>query len=224
MLVHDLVPPKPGKPLAVILHGLGDSKDGWKPVAPMIGLDGWGWCFVQAPRPYGPGWSWFDLSLGEDMRVDPAQVADSHRRILELLADLEERGHPCERIALLGFSQGCLMTLETVLRHPRPFLAAVAISGWVQRESDWPAGFGAAIAQQRLLVTHGRWDDVVPIDLARPRIEGLRRHGVALTWGEYDKDHGLDPAEELGDIHAHLLDAERKAAQGRAPTQPGVQA
>lgn len=216
MLIHDLIPPAPGRPLCVVLHGLGDSKEGWKAVAPILGLDGWGWCFVQAPRPYGPGWSWFDLDLPR-MHADAGQIADSHRELLALLAALEARGHPCERIALLGFSQGCLMTLEAVLRHPRPFLATVAISGWLHRESDWPAGFGAALPRQRLLVTHGRWDPLIPMDLAETRIGLLRRLGVPLAWAAYDKEHGLDPVDELGDIRRHLLDAERASAHGPAP-------
>jgi len=144
-LVHDLVLPKPGKPLCLVLHGLGDCKEGWKPVAPMFGLDGWGWAFVQAPRRYGEGWSWFELDI-ERMQSVPSQVAHSHALVLELLDHLERtQGLPCERIALLGFSQGCSLALETVLRHPRRLLATLAISGWVNCEADWPAGFGAAL-------------------------------------------------------------------------------
>lgn len=216
-LVHDLILPAPGKPLCLVLHGLGDSKEGWKPVAPMLGLDGWGWCFAQAPKPYDVGWSWFDLDL-ERMLVPQGQVAHSRMLLLQLL-DLLERTHamPCERIALLGFSQGCLMALETVLRHPRRLLATVAISGWVNRVEDWPAGFGAALPRQRILVTHGRWDPLIPIDLARPRIERLKSLGAPLAWAEYDKEHGLDPDAELPDLRAHLLDAEHAATHGPAP-------
>lgn len=218
MLAHDLVPGRPGAPTALVLHGLGDGKEGWKPVAPLLRLDGWGWCFAQAPDPYGPGWSWFDLDLGGDVRVDAAGVRRSHRELLALLAHLEEvRGIPCERIAVLGFSQGCLMTLETVLRHPRPFLAAVAISGWLHREDEWPAGFGAALPRQRVLVTHGRHDPVVPMALAAPRIARLRALGAPLAWAEYDKDHTLDPDEEAADIRRHLLDAAAGPPQGAAP-------
>jgi phospholipase/carboxylesterase len=217
-LVFDVLPGQPGAPLALVLHGLGDSKDGWKPVAPMLGLDGWGWCFVQAPDTYGPGWSWFDLDLDGPVRVDADGVARSYRELLDLLALLEQtHGMPCERIAPIGFSQGCLMTLELVLRHARPFLASVAISGWLHREADWPAGFGPALPRQRLLVTHGRQDPVVPLSLAQPRIARLRQLGVGLHWAEYDKTHTLDPDEELLDIRRHLLDAALSPPQGPAP-------
>ncbi len=207
MLVHDLIPAKAGMPTAVILHGLGDSKDGWKPVVPMLGLAGWGYCFVQAPDAYYDGFSWFDLGLEQGVRVDADGVQRSHRELLALIAHLESRGLPCERLALIGFSQGCLMALETTLRHPRPFLATVAISGWIHRSSDWPGQFGAAVRQQRILCTHGLDDQVVQIALARPRISALKQLGVDIMWSEYGKAHSLDPDEELPDIRRHLLDA-----------------
>ncbi len=208
MLAYDLTPAQPGQPTAVVLHGLGDSKDGWKPVAPMLGLPGWGFCFVQAPDAYYDGWSWFDLDLDGRMRVDADGVSRSHRELLALLTHLEKaHGLPCERLALIGFSQGCLMALETALRHPRAFLAVVAISGWLHREADWPAQLGAAAKAQRILCTHGLDDDVVPIALARPRIALLKSLGLDVLWAEYAKAHGLDPDEELADIRRHLLDA-----------------
>ncbi len=217
MLRHDVIPPKPGKPVVVVLHGLGDSKEGWKPVAPMLGLDGWGWCFVQAPDAYGDGWSWYDLVI-DRMLVDAKQIARSHQMVVELLEHLEKTYKiPCERVAIMGFSQGCLIALEAVLRHPRPFLAMVGISGWLHRESDWPVGFGAALPHQRILVTHGRWDGVVPIALAQPRIEYLKRLGVPLRWEAYDKEHSLDPEYELPTIRRHLLDAEAAGTHGPAP-------
>lgn len=222
MLTYDLVPAQPGKPTVVILHGLGDSKEGFKPVVPMLGLPGWGFCFVQAPDVYYDGFSWFDLGLDQGVRVDADGVARSHRELVALLAHLEARhGLPCEQLALIGFSQGCLMALEVALRHPRPLLATVAISGWLHREADWPAQFGSSARMQRILCTHGLDDQVVHISLARPRIAALKRLGLDLVWAEYDKAHSLDPDEELPDIRRHLLDA---AAHPPKAMPPGASA
>lgn len=201
----------------MVLHGLGDGRDGWKPVAPMLDLPGWGWCFAEAPDEYYGGWSWFDLALDGAVRVDAAGVERSHRLLCGLLSHLEaEHGLPCERIALLGFSQGCLMALEVALRHPRPLLAVVGISGWLHRPGDWPAGFGAAVRAQRILCTHGRDDEVVPIGLARERIAALRDLGLGVAWREFAKAHGLDPGDELAAIRRHLLDAATAPPQGPA--------
>lgn len=218
MLTCDLTPAAPGQPTVVVLHGLGDSKEGWKPVAPMLGLDGWGFCFVEAPDPYDVGWSWFDIDLDAGLRVDAAGVARSHGLLVELLAALErDHGLPCERLALLGFSQGCLMALEVALRHPRPLLAVAAVSGWLHRLSDWPAAFGAAVGQQRILATHGRQDPLIPITLARERVVALQRLGVPIRWTEFAKAHHLDPDDELPALRRHLLDAWAASPHRPAP-------
>jgi phospholipase/carboxylesterase len=198
-LVYDVV--GRGSRWVVVLHGLGDSKEGWKPVAPMLGLDDVGWIFVQAPDPYGPGWAWFDLSLDKP-RVDRAGVERSRAALLDLLATLEsERGIPCERIILMGFSQGCLMALDVALRHPRRFAAVVGLSGWVFDEQAYPAALGVP---QRIFQAHGRFDGVIPVEMARPQAQRLQALGVDLTWAEYDVDHGLDPDEEVTDLRAFL--------------------
>jgi phospholipase/carboxylesterase len=221
-LICDLALPKPGLPLAVVLHGLGDTRQGWQPVAPMLGLDGWGWCFAEAPDPYHGGASWFDLDLDAEVRVDAAGVRRSHALLVELLASLESRhGIACEQVALLGFSQGCLMALEVALRHPRPLLATVAISGWLHREDEWPAAFGPALQRQRILATHGRLDPVVPYGLAERRVRRLQALGAPIRWQAYDKEHGLDPEDELPAIRRHLLDAAATPPQPAAPA-PGA--
>lgn len=205
MLAHDVLAPRTGaRRWALVLHGLGDSKEGWKGVAPMLGLDGWGFIFAQAPDPYYGGWSWFDMLL-PDTRPDPAGVARSRAAIVELIAHLESsRGIAAGDLALVGFSQGCLMALDVALRHERAFAAVVAISGWVHELAGYPAAFGAAARTQRILMTHGLHDGVIPIALTRPQAAQLRGLGLDLTWREYGKDHGLDPEEELADIRAFL--------------------
>ncbi len=209
MLIHDIVAPRQPAPTGhqswvVVLHGLGDSKEGWKDVAPMLGLDRVGWVFVQAPRAYFGGWSWFDLApdLGS---IDCDHVRASRAAIEELLAHLEKNlGVPRSRLVLMGFSQGCLMTLDVGLRSAAPFAGLVAISGWLAFADEYPAAFGPAALTQKILQTHGRYDGVVPIERARPQAERLRKLGVPLTWSEYDKDHGLDPEREIADIRAFI--------------------
>lgn len=208
-LVYDLEPPAPGRPLLVVLHGLGDDRRGWRSVVPMLGLAGWGVCYAQAPDPYGDGWSWFDIDLGPPLVVDAAGVARSHRCLVRLLAELAERtATPPSRIALLGFSQGGLLTLEVALRHAEPLLAAVCICGWLHRAADWPAALGRAAAAQRLLCLFGRYDPLVPPALARPPLSALARYGVRIVCEEHETAHGVNDAG-LASIRRWLLDAER---------------
>ena len=204
MLVHDIVAQGNPSTWVLVLHGLGDSKQGWKPVADYLRAPGTGWIFVQAPDAYYDGWSWFDLQL-PDPRPDQATVARSLIRLRELLNHLETtRGIRAEQLALMGFSQGCLMVLELALTHPHRFAGVIGISGWVNRLADYPAAFGAAARQQCILMTHGTADQVIPIAVTRPQAQQLQRLGLDLTWREFPKAHGLDPDVEIGVIREFL--------------------
>jgi len=208
MLTHDIVRPRHPARIGhqhwcLVLHGLGDSKEGWKPVAQMLGLDALGWIFANAPQSYGMGWSWFDLDAS--MRPDEAGIVRNRVRLGELIdhviADLPV---PAERLFIMGFSQGCVMALDAALRRSERFAGVIAISGWLAADREYPAAFGTGAKEQRVLWTHGTHDDLIPIHAPRRQAAALAKLGVAVDWREYAKDHGLDPERELGDIAAFI--------------------
>ena len=204
VLVHDMIVSGTPARWVMVLHGLGDSKEGWKPVAEYLALPDTGWIFVQAPDCYYDGWSWFDLRL-PDPRPDLSQVVRSRTRLRELLTHLEStRGIACEQLTLMGFSQGCLMTMAVGLTHERAFAGLVGISGWVADIDTYPGAFGAAADRQRILMTHGTADAVIPIEVTRPQALRLQGLGLDLTWREYAKAHGLDTTHELGDLRKFI--------------------
>ncbi len=198
-LAYDLVTASGATPTRwiMVLHGLGDSKDGWKPVAEYLALPSVGWIFVQAPDAYYDGWSWFDLRL-PDPFPDLTGVQRSRSLLRELLNDLEQtRGIACEQLVLMGFSQGCLMAMAVGLTHARRFAGIIGISGWIAELDGYPAAFGAAADQQHLLMTHGTADQVIPIAVTRPQAARLQGLGLDLEWHEFAKPHGLDPEHEI---------------------------
>lgn len=204
MLVHDVVVKGTPTRWIMVLHGLGDSKEGWKPVADYLDLADTGWIFVQAPDCYHDGWSWFDLRL-PDPRPDLALVRRSRELVRALIVHLETtRGIRCEDLTLMGFSQGALMTMAVGLTHARPFAGLIGISGWVAEMESYPGSFGAAADQQRILLTHGTADQVIPIEVTRPQAARLQGLGLDVTWREYAKAHGLDTVAEIPDIRAFI--------------------
>lgn len=205
MLLCDLVPARSPHPtdrwLCLVLHGLGDTKDGWKDVAPMLGLDRLAFGFVQAPIPYYGGWSWFDTGLEGRVSINNQQVRAA-RHELDALVDqvLEQQRLPAERLFVLGFSQGCLMALDWGLRRRDRLAGIVGISGFLTLLDEFPAAFGVTAPTQAVLMTHGLHDNVIPIAYTRPLKDRLVASGAAIDWREYRKDHGLDPEDELPDI------------------------
>jgi phospholipase/carboxylesterase len=176
----------------VVLHGLGDSLAGWRWLPDALGLPWLGYRLVNAPDHYFGGWSWYDFA------GDPRPgVQRSRRRLAALLAALEAEGAPPERTFLLGFSQGCLMALDAVLRHPRRLAGAVGISGYVHEPETLLRELPPAARTQRLLVTHGTHDPLIPLAPVRAQIQQLQRAGLDVTWREFPKEHTLAGEAEL---------------------------
>jgi phospholipase/carboxylesterase len=207
MLNHHLREPRDGATHhCLVLHGLGDSHRGWMDVAPMLALPELGFAFADAPIPYGPGFSWFDIH--PDWSVDDDQVRASRRQLGELIEHLLARlGIGEDRLFLMGFSQGCLMALDTALRWPRRFAGVVGISGFLTLLDEYPSDLGAAARQQRILMTHGIHDGMIPIGFVRRQKDRLLGLGIQVEWKEYEKEHTLDPTEELEDIRRFFVDA-----------------
>ena len=110
------------------LHGLGADGSDFEPVVPELGLGSIGVRFVfpnapQIPVTCNGGYvmpAWYDIiSLGRDSRqVDEAGIIRSREAVRDLIRRENDRGIPCERIFIAGFSQGGAVAYTTALTHP----------------------------------------------------------------------------------------------------------
>ena len=83
--------------LMVMLHGLGDSADGWRWFPEAMNLPWLNYLLVNAPDDYYGGFSWFDL---DDLAPG---VQRSRKLLFDLLDDLRAKGFPAEQISLAVF-------------------------------------------------------------------------------------------------------------------------
>jgi len=201
MLTSELVPAleKDSRRLMVVLHGLGDSMDGYRWMPEAMALPGLNYLLVNAPDDYYGGYSWFEFP------GDPTPgVTRSARMLFELLDAQRARGFPTEQTVLFGFSQGCLMTVEVGLRYPHRFAALVGVSGWVADPAGLLREASPVAREQRLLLTHGRFDPLLPIAPVREQVQQLRDAGVQVEWREFAKEHTIAGEAELGVIRAFV--------------------
>src|SRR5208282_5042127 len=104
MLDSELVPaaesrPAGIRPLMLVLHGLGDSLDGWRWFPEVMNLPWLNYLLVNAPDDYYGGFSWFNL----DDDITPG-VERGRKLLFALLYDLWAKGWPAEQITFGGFS------------------------------------------------------------------------------------------------------------------------
>ncbi len=194
MLDHEFVPAADtsSRALWVMLHGLGDSIEGYRWLPDAINLPWMNYLLVNAPDEYYGGYSWFDF--GGD--IVPG-VESSRNLLFELLDDRRAKGFPTEQMILGGFSQGCLMSVEVGLRYPHRFAGIVGISGFVCQPEKLVTELSEVAFQQRLLITHGTKDSMIRFADVREQINVLKAAGLKIEFQEFLKEHTIAGEEEI---------------------------
>ncbi len=143
-------------------------------------------------NPMGFQWApipWLDGSSEEDAaRGMLASIADVNAMLDAELARLELTP---DRLILLGFSQGCMISLHVAPRREVPVAGVVGISGRLLVPEALEA---ETISKPPVLLVHGDADDVVPFS-------SLNEAGQALTQAGFEvyahvmkgTGHGIAP-------------------------------
>jgi phospholipase/carboxylesterase len=202
MLDTELIPApdRASQRLMIVLHGLGDSAEGYYWLPQALQLPWMNYLLVNAPDEYYTGYSWFDL-----MGNPGPGIARSRQLLFELLDHQRAQGWPTEQTVLFGFSQGCLMTIELGARYPQRFAGLVGISGFVQEIDDLLRNLSPVALQQRFLITHGTHDPLLPFAQARSLVQRLQDARLQIEWREFQKDHTIAGQEELDVIREFVL-------------------
>lgn len=186
----------PARQLIVFVHGYGaDGND-------LIGL-GRQWAQVlpdaafvspHAPEriPGAPyGYQWFPIS-----RLDPSEYArgvDAAAPALDAFLDAELARLELEdsALALVGFSQGTMMSLHVGLRRE---VAPVAILGYSGALAAPERLEGEIRVRPPVMLIHGDADDVIPVQALTIAREGLAAAGVGTQWHiSRGIGHGIAP-------------------------------
>jgi phospholipase/carboxylesterase len=193
-LHHEFIPApeKNSRRLWIMLHGLGDSIAGYRWLPEAMALPSMNYLLVNAPDEYYGGYSWFDFA-GD---IVPG-VARSRKMLFDLLDAQRAEGFPAEQIIFGGFSQGCLMALDVGLRYPHRFAGIVGISGYVCEPERLVKELSPVARQQRLLVTHGTLDPMIPFTRVREQINLLKAAGLKIEFHEFFKAHTIAGEAEL---------------------------
>lgn len=189
-LITDLIPAREkSSRLMIVLHGLGDSMEGYREIPAALRIPWLNYLLVNAPDPYYGGYSWYDYA------GDTAPGVLRSRQLLTALLDAQRALFPSEQTLLFGFSQGCLMTLETGLRYPHKLAGLIGISGYVHDDKALDAELSPVAREIPILWTHGHRDPLIPLTKVKPQMETLKATGLKIDWQEFPKEHNIHPRE-----------------------------
>jgi phospholipase/carboxylesterase len=192
------------------LHGLGADGFDFPPLVPHLGLpEGLAVRFVFPHAPKIPVAingnmvmpAWYDIRDGDlAKRHDEEGLRRSAAELVRLVGRENERGVPCERIVLAGFSQGGAVAAFAALRHAAPLGGLVLLSTYLVADRELAEERHAANAGLPIFQAHGTRDPMVIPERGRAARERLVELGYRVDWHEYPMEHSvcLEEAAELG--------------------------
>ncbi len=180
----------PSKKVMIIMHGRGDSSEGFTGLPPFLDIDEMNYLLLDAPFEYFSGLSWYQLP--------PDQlpgIRHSSQLLTETLDMLFEEEFNADESFLFGFSQGSLLTFEFGARYHRKLAGYIAVSGYIYDTPKLLEEMNEDLLTANWLCTHGTHDNVLPLETSQEQVRKLQEGGFEIEFKVYEKDHSIDRDE-----------------------------
>lgn len=183
-------------PLLLLLHGYGSNEEDLFSFASEL-PDDYYVVSAQAPYPlmYG-SYAWYAINFDADDTKfsDLNQARQSRDLIVDFIDELTVK-YPIdkEKISLIGFSQGAILSYAVALSYPEKVSKIVAMSGYLNPEIAVENFEQNNFNSLKIFASHGTVDQVIPVDWARKTSPVLEKLGIAFVYKEYPIGHGVSP-------------------------------
>ncbi|MEM7029282.1 MAG: hypothetical protein AAF629_06935 [Chloroflexota bacterium] len=187
-----ITPPEKGFSVAILIHGWGGDETVMRFFDQMVPDT------VAIIRPRAPiylededGYGWFDLRGVDEKEKSDAMVA-AINRLVDFCKILPQQ-HPidAERILLIGFSQGGIMSNYVALTQPELIMGIAPLAAKI-REIPETLTVVENLNNFPVFIAHGLNDDVIPIEEGRAARDLFIRLNANVTYGEYTVGHKMN--------------------------------
>lgn len=190
----------------VLLHGFGAPGTDLVSLAGAIDAPA-RFVFPEAPLElggmYGAARAWWLLDLEKlendlrsgatrDRRAEiPEGLADARTMVGRLLDQVQARFTVAdEHLVIGGFSQGAMVSMDTVLHRERRVGGLIEMSGTLISEPVW-APLMSKLAGLPVLISHGKNDPMLPYSIADALREQLVAAGALVEWLPFIGGHEI---------------------------------
>ena len=190
----DLAPAKPEHaPLIIMLHGYGSNEKDLMQLAPALNPK-FRYISARAPQKMDAGmFAWFPLEFTPTgILVDYGAAQRALEQVIAFIGDIIAEYRPAgNKVFLMGFSQGTVMSYLTAFHAPELLHGVIACSGQLPEKTMPHDSLKPALRTLPFLVMHGIYDEVLPIAKGRAAQAWLQEHVDDLTWREYPIAHQI---------------------------------
>lgn len=195
-------------PLLLLLHGYGSNEEDLFSFAAELPDE---YYIISARAPYNlqyGSYAWYAINFDADQNKfsDNEQAKISRDLIIRFVDELTAQ-YPIDpnNIALLGFSQGSILSYALALSHPDKIHKVVALSGYISEPILEENYLRNDFTKLKIFHSHGTVDQVIPVEWARKTKPFLDKLGIKSTYKEYPIGHGVAP-QNFYDLKNWLLE------------------
>jgi phospholipase/carboxylesterase len=147
---------------------------------------------LQAPLEMNfGGYAWFPIDYTPNgIVVDLNEAKKTLEQLKNVIQFIHSHTKP-NKLFLMGFSQGTIMSLGTALHLPELVDGVLGFSGRFERKMLPDQPNREAIRKLAVFQSHGISDSVIPVAAGRDAKKILEEYGVNLTYREYPFAHEI---------------------------------
>lgn len=183
-------------PIVLMVHGYGSHENDLFGMVQALPAQ-MHYVSVRALRTIGfGGYAWYDINfnqVGDKINnIEQAKVAQQALR--NFVAEFREAfGLQENKLWLMGFSQGTILSYGYALSNPTEVEKVIALSGYVLKDIVPSAYKPSELKHLDFFVSHGTQDDILPVQAARQTVEFLEKLNISHSYQEYPVGHGVSP-------------------------------
>ena len=135
---------------------------------------------VTILAPQAAGNTWYPYAFLEPTERNEPYLSSALRIVADLIAQVDERGIPPERVALMGFSQGACLALEAAARNARRYAGVIGFSGGLIGPPGTSFDFAGSLDGTPVFLGCSDVDPHIPKERVEESAVALERLGAAV--------------------------------------------
>ena len=181
-------------PAVFMLHGYGSNKDDLFSFASEL-PEKYAVISVQAPYSLSDTeYAWYSMELDATRWSDIVQAYTTQRKLLIFIEQsCQKYSLDEQQITLLGFNQGCILSLSMALSFPKKIQKVIGISGFIDTKILADNYQKNDFSGLSIFLAHGISDQIIPVQWAEEAVTFLKELNIDCTYEKFSTGHNITP-------------------------------